>query len=163
KRPPGNIDAVRDSHSSKYLLAALLVAGCLFFIGLGRAPLLEPDEGRNAEVAREMLVSGRWITPHFDTLPYLDKPVIVFWMVAGCIRLFGASEWAGRFPSALMAMATAVLVWMLAKRMFSQSSGTFDGARYPHGAPGASVACIVWATCPLVLAFAREVILDMTL
>ena len=81
----------------------LLTAGVLFFAGLGQLPLVEPDEGRNAEVGREMLVTGDWITPHFNGLPYLDKPVVYFWMVAASFKTFGISESAARLPSALMA------------------------------------------------------------
>lgn len=125
------------------------VAGILFFAGLGRLPLLEPDEGRNAEVAREMLTSGDLITPHFNTLVYLDKPAVYFWLVAGSFRLWGVTEWAARFPSALMALATLLLTWFLARRMFG-------------GAAGARAA-VMLATTPLVLAYSRLVIFDMTL
>jgi 4-amino-4-deoxy-L-arabinose transferase-like glycosyltransferase len=127
----------------------LLAAALLFFAGLGRLPLLEPDEGRNAEVGREMLVSGDWITPHFNGFTYLDKPVVYFWMVAASMKTFGVSEGAARLPSALMALATMLLVWFLARRMFGDSAGLRAG--------------IIFATCPLALVLAREVIFDMTL
>jgi hypothetical protein len=132
-----------------HILLLLLVAGLLFFAGLGRLPLLEPDEGRNAEVAREMLLSGDWITPHFNNLPYLDKPVAFFWLVAAAFRLLGVSEWTARLPSALMGLATLLLTWHLARRMFGNSTALRAG--------------VVVATCPLVIAFARLVIFDMTL
>ena len=64
----------------------IALAACLFFVALGRLPLMEPDEGRNAEVAREMLVSGDWITPHFNSLAYLDKPAVYFWLVAASFQ-----------------------------------------------------------------------------
>lgn len=128
------------------LLALLSLAACLFFIGLGRLPLLEPDEGRNAEVAREMLVSGDWVTPHFNSLPYLDKPAVFFWLVAASFKMAGISEWAARLPSALMALATALLVWSLGRRMFGDTAGLRAGA--------------VFATSPLVIILARMVIFD---
>ena len=127
----------------------LFTAAVLFFGGLGRLPLLEPDEGRNAEVGREMLVSGDWITPHFNGFVYLDKPAVYFWMVAASLRTFGVSEGAARLPSALMGVATLLLVWFLARRMFGDAAGLRAG--------------IVFAACPLALALAREVIFDMTL
>ncbi len=127
----------------------LITAAVLFFAGLGRLPLLEPDEGRNAEVGREMLASGDWITPHFNGFTYLDKPAVYFWMVAASMKTFGVSETAARFPSALMGLATMLLVWFLARRMFGDSAGLRAG--------------IVFAACPLALVLAREVIFDMTL
>jgi 4-amino-4-deoxy-L-arabinose transferase-like glycosyltransferase len=131
------------------LLLLLLVAALAFFAGLGRLPLIEPDEGRNAEVAREMLASGDWITPHFNTLTYLDKPVVYFWLVAASFRLWGVTECAARFPSAVMALATLLLCWLMARRMF--------GDRCALGAG------LVLATSPLVVGLSRFVIFDMTL
>ncbi len=131
------------------LLALLAVAACLFFIGLGRLPLIDPDEGRNAEVAREMISLDDWITPHYDTLPYLDKPAVFFWLVAGSFRVFGLSEAAARLPSALAALATVLLIWMLGRRMFTERSAWIAG--------------IIFATSPLAMVFARVVIFDMTL
>ncbi len=134
----------------RYLLLALLtIAACLFFIGLGRLPLIEPDEGRNAEVAREMLSLHDWITPHYDTLPYLDKPAVFFWLVAGSFRVFGLSETAARLPSALAGLGTVLLIWLLGCRMFGERSAWLAG--------------IMFATSPLALVFARVVIFDMTL
>ncbi len=127
----------------------LITAAVLFFAGLGKLPLLEPDEGRNAEVGREMLASGDWITPHFNGFAYLDKPAVYFWMVAASMKTFGVSEGAARFPSALMGLATMLLVWFLARRMIGDSAGLRAG--------------IVFAACPLTLVLAREVIFDMTL
>jgi 4-amino-4-deoxy-L-arabinose transferase-like glycosyltransferase len=132
-----------------HLLPLLAIGGALFFLGLGRLPLTEPDEGRNAEVAREMLAEQDWITPHYDSLPYLDKPAVFFWLVAGSFRILGVSEWAARLPSALAALLTMLVVWLLARSMFGESC--------------AFKAAVVFATCPLVIVFARVVIFDMTL
>lgn len=131
------------------MLFLLVVAAILFFAGLGRLPLLEPDEGRNAEVAREMLATGDFITPHYNSLAYLDKPAVFFWLVAGSFRLLGVSEFAARLPSALAALGTMALVWVMGRRM----SGEAAGLR----------AAIIWATMPLVIIFSRQVIFDMTL
>ena len=127
----------------------LFTAAVLFFAGLGRLPLFEPDEGRNAEVGREMLASGDWITPHYNGFAYLDKPAVHFWMVAAAMKIFGVSEGAARLPSAMMGVATLLLAWFLARRMFGDSAGLRAG--------------IIFAACPLALALAREVIFDMTL
>lgn len=135
--------------STRSLALLLVVCACLFFVGLGRLPLLEPDEGRNAEAAREMLVSHDWNTPHYDHLTYLDKPAFLFWMIAGTFRILGVSEWSARFPSAMLALATAVLAWAMARRMAGRQIGLRAG--------------IIFATSPLVFWLARFVIFDVPL
>src|SRR5205823_8303512 len=133
----------------------LLVVGVLavtvipLLCGLGAWPLIEPDEGRNAEVAREMLASGQWSVPHFNGLPYLDKPVLLFWMIAGAFRALGVSELAARLPSVVGALATVLL--------------TYDLVRVLAGRRRALLAAAVLATAPMVLAYARLVIFDMPL
>src|ERR1043166_4242300 len=86
-------------------VAALAVL-CWFvlFNDLGGPALVEPDEGRNAEVAREILLLGDWVTPHYDFIPYLDKPMFFFWLAAGAYKLFGISEFSARLPAALAAL-----------------------------------------------------------
>jgi len=132
-----------------YFFLLLLVASGMFFVGIGRLALIEPDEGRNAEVAREMLAKGDWITPHFNNFPYLDKPPVFFWAVASSFKMGGLSEASARFPSALAALLTVFLAWFLARRMFENTTGLYAG--------------IVLATAPLMVVFARDVIFDMTL
>lgn len=138
-----------ESSTIRHWLLLALIGGILFFAWLGRLPLVEPDEGRNAEVAREMLASGDFITPHFNDLAYLDKPAVYFWLVAASFRVAGINEFAARFPSALMALATVFLAWFLARRMIGDSAGLRAG--------------IIFATVPLTIAFSRLVIFDMTL
>ena len=134
---------------ARHVLVLLVVAGCMFFAGIGRLALIEPDEGRNAEVAREMLGKGDWITPHFNNFSYLDKPPVFFWEVASSFKLAGLSEASARFPSALAALLTVFLGWLLARRMFEKSTALYAG--------------VVLSTSPLVVIFARDVIFDMTL
>ena len=131
------------------LLLLLVLAGCLFFAGLGSLPLLEPDEGRNAEAAREMLASGDWMTPHYDTFPYLDKPPVFFWLVASSFKVAGLHEWSARAPSALMGLCLLLLSWFLTLRMFGNSTAGRAG--------------VIIATVPLVVVFSRLVIFDSTL
>ncbi len=147
--PHRDASAAAVSLPKRHLLLLLLAAGVLFFAGLGRLPLIEPDEGRNAEVAREMVESGDWVTPRFNTLTYLDKPVVYFTLVAASFKAWGVTEWAARFPSALMALGTMLLCWLMARRMFGDSCALRAG--------------LVFATAPLVIGLSRFVIFDMTL
>lgn len=125
--------------------------GSLFTVlwGLGSYPLLQPDEGRNAEIAREMLASGDWLIPTYNGLPYLDKPAFFFKAVALSFAVFGENEAAARLPSALFGLATLGLIYGFCRRHY--------------GAVTAAAAVLVIATTPLFFAFSRFVIFDMTL
>jgi 4-amino-4-deoxy-L-arabinose transferase-like glycosyltransferase len=144
---PANV--ARRGFPALHFILLLVVAACMFFAGIGRLALIEPDEGRNAEVAREMLAKGDWITPHFNNFSYLDKPPVYFWAVASSFKVAGLSEASARFPSALAALLTVFLAWLLARRTFGNSTALYAG--------------IILATSPLVVVFARDVIFDMTL
>ena len=126
--------------------ALSLVALCW---GLGGYPLLEPDEGRNVEVAREMARGGDYVLPHLNGLPYLDKPAAYFAVVAVSLKLLGESEGAARVASLLFTLGTIALVWRLGRRL---------------GPPGTGeIAAVALATMPLVFGFSRTVIFDSAL
>src|SRR4051812_30444056 len=100
--------------------AWILVAGLAVFAStwnLGGYPLIEPDEGRNAEVAREMVRGGDWVLPHLNGLPYLDKPAPYFAAVALGLALFGESEGGARAASLILTLGTVLIVWRLGRRM----------------------------------------------
>lgn len=130
-------------------LLALALGFFLCFVHLGDFPLLVPDEGRNAEVAREMKVAGSWLVPTYQGATYLDKPAFFFKSVALALAAFGDSEWAARLPSALSASA-----WLLM---------LYGVCRSTYGRRTASLAVIVVAATPLYAAFSRIVIFDMML
>jgi 4-amino-4-deoxy-L-arabinose transferase-like glycosyltransferase len=91
---------------------ALVFFCCLVvFQNLGAAHLFEPDEGRNAERARELLLLDNWAIPHENFLPALDKPIFFYWLIAIAYKLFGISEWSARLPSALAALGCLFLVY----------------------------------------------------
>ena len=94
----------------------LLLAVCLtsLFYQLGTAGLFEPDEGRNAEKAREILLLNDWVTPHEDFFPVLDKPMFFYWLIAISYKAFGVNEWAARLASVLAALGCFALVYRFA-------------------------------------------------
>jgi len=144
----------RGSYGRGKALSALLLAWCgLLLAGLafqlGGYPLLDPDEGRNAEVAREMVATGDYLVPRLDGLPYLDKPVLFFAADAFAMRLLGANEFAARLPSLLFALATAGLIAAFAARLFGRESAWIAGTAA--------------AATPLVVVFSRTVIFDSML
>ena len=69
-----------------------------------------------------MLELGTWSIPHFNHLPYLDKPVLLFWAIAAAFRTLGVTEFAARLPSALGAIATVALTFAMQMRRWTQRS-----------------------------------------
>src|SRR5262245_50873298 len=75
---------------SSALLIPLLVPGMLLYPSLG-FHLFEPDEGRYAEIPREMLERGEWVVPYLQSEPYLDKPPLLYWLVMLSYQIFGVA------------------------------------------------------------------------
>jgi 4-amino-4-deoxy-L-arabinose transferase-like glycosyltransferase len=98
-------------------LAALLTL--LWLATLSARPLFNPDEGRYAEIPREMLSGGDWVVPHLNGLAYIEKPPLQYWATALSYRLLGPSEFAARLYAGLTALGTILLVWLLARRLWS--------------------------------------------
>jgi 4-amino-4-deoxy-L-arabinose transferase-like glycosyltransferase len=82
--------------------------------------LLEPDEGRYAEIGREMLVRGDWVVPHLQGEPYLDKPPLLYWLVVLSYRLFGVHDWAARLVPALAVHGTILLTYLCGRRLVGE-------------------------------------------
>ena len=95
----------------------LLTAAVAFVLlyKLGSVALFEPDEGRNAEKAREVLLLNDWITPHENFYPVLDKPIFFYWLIALFYQLFGVSEWTARLPSLLSALGCVFLIYRFSR------------------------------------------------
>src|SRR2546430_7971800 len=90
-----NVDSPRQR---SWLVALTLFT---FFFLLGSRSLNEPDEGRYAEIAREMVELGDWLVPHLWYEPHVEKPPMTYWTVAASMLVFGRNEWAVRLPLAL--------------------------------------------------------------
>src|ERR1700692_620771 len=110
--------------SLRFGLYALLAA-ILYLPALGRPALWEPDEGRYAEIAREMVVSGDYVTPRDDFELYFEKPPLVYWANAASINIFGVNEFAVRLPAALFSVGQIVITAALADAMFGATAGFF--------------------------------------
>lgn len=96
---------------SIYLDSFLILAffGTLYFFYLGSRPLFVPDEGRYAEIAREMLIGGDWITPHLNGIKYFEKPTLFYWLEALSMQIFGVNLWAVRSINAVLSL---LLCWV---------------------------------------------------
>ena len=86
------------------LLLLVVVSGALLYPCLSFY-LFEPDEGRYAEIPREMLARGEWLVPYLQGEPYLDKPPLMYWLVMISYRVFGEYDWSARLIAALAIQA----------------------------------------------------------
>ncbi len=119
----------------------------LFFFRLGVPGLMDPDEGRYAEIAREMLLLNDWLIPRLNLAPYLEKPPLVYWLTSLSFTAFGLTEWAARLPAAVAALAGLYLAFWLGRALWGERQG-FWGA-------------MVLATCSGYVILARLLTLDM--
>ena len=95
----------------------------LWFAASALYPLTEPDEGRYAEISREMAVSGDWITPRLDGLKYFEKPPLQYWATAALYTVFGESEWTARAWSLALAFLCIPLTFAWVKRFYDATAG----------------------------------------
>src|SRR5215471_5303296 len=94
---------------SYWMLA--LVFATVFLGSLYPPPLLDDADSTHAEAAREMLVSGDYVTLHVNGVRYLEKAPLPYWLVAGSYQLFGINEFSTRLPMALSVLLLGVLAW----------------------------------------------------
>lgn len=102
-----------------YVCLAVFVAA-IWFATLQSRPLFNPDEGRYAEIPREMLSGGDWIVPHLNGVAYIEKPPLQYWATALSFRVFGQSAFAARFYTALTALLTILVVWRAALGLWNE-------------------------------------------
>jgi 4-amino-4-deoxy-L-arabinose transferase-like glycosyltransferase len=131
-------------------LAALFATGAaIWIVTLGFRGLYNPDEGRYAEISREILASGDWVIPHLDGLVYIEKPPLQYWATAISEALFGQNDWAARLYTGLCALATVYVIWALIRREW--------------GAVAAARGAIMLGSSVWFLLLGHQVTLDMSL
>jgi 4-amino-4-deoxy-L-arabinose transferase-like glycosyltransferase len=108
---------------------AVLLYPCLSF------HLFEPDEGRYAQIPREMLARGEWVVPTLQGEPYLDKPPLLYWLVMGSYSVLGVHDWAARLVPALAVHACVLVTYLLGRRSLGERTA-FRGALLLSLAPG---------------------------
>ncbi len=133
--------------------AAAIGAMLACFVGFWWTPhplgITDLDEGLYAAAAREMALTGDWVTPRVNGTPFYEKPPLLYWLSAGCIRAFGRVEWAVRLPSAIAATLTLLVVYRFGRRRV--------------GPTASLLAVCALALAPLTVASARLATTDATL
>ena len=128
------------------LIAALAAA---WFGTLGLRPLYKADETRYAEIPREMVATGDWITPRLNGFKYFEKPPLQYWATAAFFEAFGVRDWVSRLWAALLGFAGILLVLKVGNRLY--------------GPPAGMLAAAVLAGSPVFVAAAQINTLDMGL
>jgi 4-amino-4-deoxy-L-arabinose transferase-like glycosyltransferase len=131
---------MNDLHRNKTLLWILFTGFTLAILhALGARTLVPPDEGRYAEVAREMFATGDWITTRLNGIKYFEKPPLQTWMNALTFAAFGVGDWQARLWTGLNGIFGVLLVWLAGRKVF--------GARVSFYAALVLGSCFYWVAC----------------
>lgn len=110
------------------MLLAIFAFSLVWFGTLEYRKLIKPDEGRYAEISREMVVSGNWITPRLNGIKYFEKPPLQYWATAAAFEAFGEDEWTARLWTGLTGFLGIVLAWFAGRRLFGAQTGILAAA-----------------------------------
>jgi 4-amino-4-deoxy-L-arabinose transferase-like glycosyltransferase len=105
-----------------YAWVLWLVLAVAWFATVQVRPLFDPDEGRYAEIPREMLLTGDWVTPRFDGLKYFEKPPLQYWATATLYSVAGVHEWSARLWTVGLAFACLGAVYGWTRRLYGSDA-----------------------------------------
>src|SRR5689334_18001750 len=104
--------------SSAWIQVIIALAALFLFVpGLGAVHLFDWDEINFAEIAREMLVTGDWLQPRIDYVPFYEKPPLFMWLQALSMSVFRVGEFAARLPNALCGVITLLVLFRIGERL----------------------------------------------
>jgi 4-amino-4-deoxy-L-arabinose transferase-like glycosyltransferase len=104
----------------RVLLVLLAVFAVVWFGNLDYRKLVKTDEGRYAEIAREMVATGDWLTPRQNGYKYFYKPPLQYWATAAAFTAFGIDEWTARLWTALTGFCGVLVTWFVALRLWGR-------------------------------------------
>jgi 4-amino-4-deoxy-L-arabinose transferase-like glycosyltransferase len=116
---------IQEPLARSRLLLLLLAVTVIWFGNLDYRRLFHPDEGRYAEIPREMVATSDWVTPRLNGIKYFEKPPFQYWATAVAYRVFGETEWTSRLWTALSGLLTVLLVYAAAVRLFGRDPGLY--------------------------------------
>src|SRR5215469_10641762 len=105
------------------LFAAAIYLGCI----VSSPSLMDDVDAVQAQIARNMLASGDWVTARLDGVAYLEKAPLIYWMIAGCYKIFGVHDWVARLPVALSSIFLGWLTWAFGAWAFGRRAGFYAG------------------------------------
>lgn len=105
-----------------------IALAALWFGTLDERALVRPDEGRYAEIPREMAAGGDWLTPRLNDIKYFEKPALQYWTTAVAFKMFGENEWTARLWPALTGFLSILLAWWTGRRLWGEQAGQLAAA-----------------------------------
>jgi 4-amino-4-deoxy-L-arabinose transferase-like glycosyltransferase len=125
KAPPTGAFGLHGGRWAPLLLIA--GTGILYLARLGLAGLYDPNEGMYAEIPREMVLLGDWLTPRFNFIRYFEKPPLLYWLTALAYQLFGITEFSARLATALAATLGVGVVYGIGRDLWGRRAGLVSG------------------------------------
>ena len=117
----------RERPARALVAAMVTLLLVVWFANLDARRLIRPDEGRYAEIAREMAATGDFVTPRLNGIKYFEKPPLQYWATATAFRALGPDEWTARLWPALTGVLALLVVWRAGRRVFGESAGDLAG------------------------------------
>ncbi len=139
----------RGNRTSLYLIVLLFAAAVYVGCMVSPPSLMDDVDAVQAQISRNMLASGDWVTARLDGIPYLEKAPLIYWLMAGSFKIFGPFDWAARIPVVLSAIALAWVTAAFGMWAFGRRAGFYAGL------------CI--STCIGLFLFTRILIPDVML
>lgn len=136
---------------NRYLIAFVLLAAAAIYVPTLLAPphLMDDVDAVQAQIARNMLDSGDWVSARLDGVLYLEKSPLKYWMMACSYAVFGVHDWAARLPVVLSILALTALIFCMGRWAFSERAGFY--------------AALAFSTCIGLFLFTRILIPDIIL
>jgi 4-amino-4-deoxy-L-arabinose transferase-like glycosyltransferase len=97
-----------------------LALAAVWLVTIQIRPMLDPDEGRYAEIPREMVATGDWVTPRLDGLKYFEKPVLQYWATASVYSVVGLSNWSSRLWTVMLGFGCLPLIYAWVARLYDR-------------------------------------------
>ncbi len=131
------------------VLLLIILSAYLFFFQLGNIALTDPDEAFYGQTAKEMLNRGEWLTPYLYGNPQFEKPILFYLLVKVSFMIFGVTEFAARFPSAIFGLLGIIAIYLLGTLLFNNRVGLLSA--------------VILATNVEYIVLSRACVTDMTL
>jgi 4-amino-4-deoxy-L-arabinose transferase-like glycosyltransferase len=144
-------DGLTRFPKNSFIYLAVLLFACAIYLGCIISPpsLMDDVDAVNGQIARNMLTSGDWVTARLDGVIDLEKPPLIYWLIAGSYKIFGVHDWCARIPVAVFAMGLALLTCAFGIWAFGRKTGFYVG--------------LCMATCVGIFLFTRILISDVML